>query len=198
MPRFFFQTPFGNLEHLPSQKIDDHTHRSTMRMILSSTSPALMSALSSLSFLLLTTAINFLPSCQTAAAFVAGGGGSLFHRMPTPTIRTTFTSTSSSSSLHQASVADDAATSTPAAPAAAAAADLLGSTTVSKENYDIVSVDLDDGRDYPIYIGTGYSEDEGTYVRKLLVLKDICLCLTVHHNSLLSSSNCSLFLSFFI
>jgi hypothetical protein len=37
----------------------------------------------------------------------------------------------------------------------------LGSTTESRENYDIVKVDLDDGRDYPIYIGTGYSEDEG-------------------------------------
>lgn len=37
----------------------------------------------------------------------------------------------------------------------------LGSTTVRTENYDIVKVDLDDGRDYPIYIGTGYSEKEG-------------------------------------
>ena len=38
---------------------------------------------------------------------------------------------------------------------------LLGSTTVHKENYDIVTVDLADGRDYPIYIGTSYSDQEG-------------------------------------
>jgi len=36
-----------------------------------------------------------------------------------------------------------------------------GSTVVSKEHYDIVKVDLDGGRDYPIYIGAGYSDDEG-------------------------------------
>jgi hypothetical protein len=40
--------------------------------------------------------------------------------------------------------------------------DLLGSKTIHKENYDIVNVDLDDGRDYPIYIGTGYDDKEGT------------------------------------
>ena len=39
----------------------------------------------------------------------------------------------------------------------------LGSTTIHKENYDIVTVDLDDGRDYPIYIGTSYSDQEGAY-----------------------------------
>lgn len=37
----------------------------------------------------------------------------------------------------------------------------IGSTTVSKDNYDIVQVDLENGRDYPIYIGTGYSNEEG-------------------------------------
>jgi hypothetical protein len=37
----------------------------------------------------------------------------------------------------------------------------LGSTTEHCENYDIVKVDLDDGRDYPIYIGTGYSDAQG-------------------------------------
>ena len=36
----------------------------------------------------------------------------------------------------------------------------MGSSTIAKENYDIVKVDLDDGRDYPIYIGTGYSDEE--------------------------------------
>ena len=40
-------------------------------------------------------------------------------------------------------------------------ADQLGSTTVSKDHYDVVTVDLSDGRDYPIYIGTGYSDEEG-------------------------------------
>ena len=39
--------------------------------------------------------------------------------------------------------------------------DLLGSTTVSMDHYDVVKVDLADGRDYPIYIGTDYSADEG-------------------------------------
>ena len=29
------------------------------------------------------------------------------------------------------------------------------------DNYDIVKVDLDQGRDYPIYIGQGYSDQEG-------------------------------------
>lgn len=36
----------------------------------------------------------------------------------------------------------------------------LGSTLESKEQYDIVKVDLDNDRDYPIYIGTGYSDEE--------------------------------------
>lgn len=36
----------------------------------------------------------------------------------------------------------------------------LGSTLESKEQYDIVKVDLDNERDYPIYIGTGYSDEE--------------------------------------
>ena len=40
----------------------------------------------------------------------------------------------------------------------------LGSTTIQTENYDIVKVDLDEGRDYPIYIGTGYSEQEGVFL----------------------------------
>lgn len=35
-----------------------------------------------------------------------------------------------------------------------------GSTTVSTDKYDIVKVDLEDGRDYPIYIGTGYEDEE--------------------------------------
>jgi hypothetical protein len=36
-----------------------------------------------------------------------------------------------------------------------------GFTTVSTDKYDIVKVDLDDARDYPIYIGTGYDDQEG-------------------------------------
>ena len=39
--------------------------------------------------------------------------------------------------------------------------DDLGSTTVSTDKYDIVKVDLSDDRDYPIYIGTGYADEEG-------------------------------------
>lgn len=40
--------------------------------------------------------------------------------------------------------------------------DLLGSSAIPMDHYDIVKVDLEDGRDYPIYIGTGYSDQEGT------------------------------------
>lgn len=40
-----------------------------------------------------------------------------------------------------------------------------GSTLESTEQYDIIKVDLDRDRDYPIYIGTGYSDDEGTLKR---------------------------------
>ena len=48
------------------------------------------------------------------------------------------------------------------------AASTMGSTTgsttvVTSQNhpYDVVKVDLEDGRDYPIYIGTDYSDEEG-------------------------------------
>ena len=41
------------------------------------------------------------------------------------------------------------------------AAEELGSSTMHRENYDIVNVDLEDGRDYPIYIGTSYYDQEG-------------------------------------
>ena len=39
---------------------------------------------------------------------------------------------------------------------------ILSSTTAATD-YDIVKVDLADGRDYPIYIGAGFSDDEGEY-----------------------------------
>jgi hypothetical protein len=51
---------------------------------------------------------------------------------------------------------------TQSGPAVNGKDDPLGSTTIHQENYDIVKVDLEDGRDYPIYIGTGYSDQEGT------------------------------------
>ena len=35
----------------------------------------------------------------------------------------------------------------------------LSSSTAT--DYDIVKVDLSDGRDYPIYIGAGFSDEEG-------------------------------------
>jgi len=38
-----------------------------------------------------------------------------------------------------------------------------GFTTTSTDNYDIVKVDLDGDRDYPIYIGTDYNEEEGKH-----------------------------------
>ena len=56
------------------------------------------------------------------------------------------------------------ATTTTTAAATADQADLLlGSTTESLGHYDAVRVDLDAGRDYPIYIGTGFSDDEGSF-----------------------------------
>lgn len=64
----------------------------------------------------------------------------------------TTTSLSSSSSSALASTTEDKKN--------AAAANTLGSTVVSMDHYDVVKVDLDDGRDYPIYIGTGYSDEE--------------------------------------
>lgn len=42
-----------------------------------------------------------------------------------------------------------------------------GSVTVSYDKYDVVKVDLSDDRDYPIYIGTGYEDQEGEF-QKLL------------------------------
>ncbi|KAL7574823.1 hypothetical protein ACA910_010664 [Epithemia clementina (nom. ined.)] len=42
--------------------------------------------------------------------------------------------------------------------------DELGSTTIAREYYDEVIVDLSDERDYPIYIGSGYSDEEATEI----------------------------------
>mmetsp|Transcript_12489 Transcript_12489/g.25877 ORF Transcript_12489/g.25877 Transcript_12489/m.25877 type:complete len:433 (-) Transcript_12489:1607-2905(-) len=50
----------------------------------------------------------------------------------------------------------------PLSATTAGVGDELGSTTVSRDNFDEVKVDLDGGRDYPIYIGTGYSEEEAS------------------------------------
>jgi 3-dehydroquinate synthase len=36
----------------------------------------------------------------------------------------------------------------------------MSSSTATASEYDIVKVDLSDGRDYPIYIGDSFSEDE--------------------------------------
>jgi len=55
-------------------------------------------------------------------------------------------------------------------PAASAPADLDGSKTVNMDHYDIVTVDLEGGRDYPIYIGTGYSDGEGEFGWSLFFL----------------------------
>lgn len=50
--------------------------------------------------------------------------------------------------------------STPSLPLPSKRSTQLASTAEATD-YDIVKVDLADGRDYPIYIGAGYSEDEG-------------------------------------
>jgi hypothetical protein len=38
----------------------------------------------------------------------------------------------------------------------------LSVSTSTGQNYDIVKVDLEDGRDYPIYIGTSYTDEQIT------------------------------------
>lgn len=42
-----------------------------------------------------------------------------------------------------------------------AVVDEMGCTTTSFDKYDVVTVDLEDNRDYPIYIGTDYTDNEG-------------------------------------
>ena len=37
----------------------------------------------------------------------------------------------------------------------------LSSASAATTEYDVVKVDLADGRDYPIYIGAGFSDEEG-------------------------------------
>ena len=54
-------------------------------------------------------------------------------------------------------------------------------TTINKESYDIVKVDLSQGRDYPIYIGDGFNDEEAgkllrshiTGNRALLITNDL-------------------------
>ena len=43
----------------------------------------------------------------------------------------------------------------------AASATTLGMADSSSDSYDVVKVDLDDERDYPIYIGAEFDEAEG-------------------------------------
>ena len=39
----------------------------------------------------------------------------------------------------------------------------LGCTTKQYDNYDVVTVDLDGNRDYPIYIGTNFTKEQGMF-----------------------------------
>lgn len=43
-------------------------------------------------------------------------------------------------------------------------------------DHDVVTVDLADGRDYPIYIGAGFNDKEGNYIYNVL---GWCLCISV-------------------
>lgn len=62
----------------------------------------------------------------------------------------------------------------------------LGSTVVSMDSCDIVKVDLDDGRDYPIYIGTKFSDEEGA--QKYLNLEKYALIpFTLKHMHIFGS-----------
>jgi 3-dehydroquinate synthase len=67
------------------------------------------------------------------------------------------TSTSSSSSSGDIGTTTTAATTVTTMPPN----DFFGCTTESFDNYDVVKVDLENDRDYPIYIGTGYSDEQG-------------------------------------
>ena len=72
--------------------------------------------------------------------------------------------------------------------------DELGSSPLAKDNYDIVKVDLDYGRDYPIYIGTGYSDEECTLTSHLCRTSIACVTArltrlaTLSHTIILFSS----------
>ena len=60
--------------------------------------------------------------------------------------------------------------------------DDMGSSTVARENFDEVTVDLSDGRDYPIYIGAGYSDEEGKTLDRNLICASRCPELTVKYS----------------
>jgi hypothetical protein len=106
--------------------------------------------------------VSIDPHRQQASP-LAVAGFSLDHRRPA------FASSRGSSSPASTRLQSAVASSENSSPATvnnnnsdAAADDWDGSTVVKMDNYDVVTVDLDAGRDYPIYIGTGYSDDEGT------------------------------------
>eukprot|EP00584_Thalassiosira_punctigera_P020759 CAMPEP_0172569364 /NCGR_PEP_ID=MMETSP1067-20121228/123182_1 /TAXON_ID=265564 ORGANISM="Thalassiosira punctigera, Strain Tpunct2005C2" /NCGR_SAMPLE_ID=MMETSP1067 /ASSEMBLY_ACC=CAM_ASM_000444 /LENGTH=429 /DNA_ID=CAMNT_0013361165 /DNA_START=98 /DNA_END=1387 /DNA_ORIENTATION=- len=69
----------------------------------------------------------------------------------------------------------------PARTAAAAVVPLRVAASSTSTQYDIVKVDLADGRDYPIYIGSGFSDDEAAALirphvrgnRALIVTNDV-------------------------
>ena len=50
--------------------------------------------------------------------------------------------------------------------------------TVTESNFDTVTVDLADGRDYPIYIGAKFSDEEGALL-KPMKLKSQLPCIIV-------------------
>lgn len=49
---------------------------------------------------------------------------------------------------------------------------------MSEADYDVVKVDLSDGRDYPIYIGTGYSDEQTTEMLSKHILGTKALLIT--------------------
>ena len=57
-----------------------------------------------------------------------------------------------------------------------------GCTTQKYDNYDVVTVDLDDDRDYPIYIGTDFTNEQGT--TNIFILHILVYC-----NIFMSCSN---------
>ncbi|KAG7354582.1 3-dehydroquinate synthase [Nitzschia inconspicua] len=91
---------------------------------------------------------NIVP---TIAASISSSSSS-----STTTTTTSRTRTISSSSRKMSSLAVSASSSSTSTSTSGT------STSSNNDNYDIVHVDLSDGRDYPIYIGTSYSDEQAS------------------------------------
>jgi hypothetical protein len=108
---------------------------------------------------------------QPASSLAVAG----FSLDPRPAFASSRGSSSPASTLLQSAVASSESSSPAVNSNSDDDDDWDGSTVVQMDHYDVVTVDLDAGRDYPIYIGTGYSDDDGT----MLFVADVGLCYSV-------------------